>query len=257
MSQTSPPTTGIQDAMRRSSALERYQDLVVGSRDLVQLVLYELVVMLTSWVPGALGLLLRRIAYPWILGSVGQNVVFGQGVVVRHPRKIRIGDDVTIDDLVVLDAKGETNQGIAIGNGAFVGRATILSCKNGDIVLEDEVNIGFNSEIFSGSRVHVGRYGLFAAYTYLVGGGHEFSRLDQPVILQPRTSVGITLGENVWLGAKATVMDGVRIGQDVVIGAGAVVTEDIPPRTIAVGIPARVVKHRDGTMPSGRGGTEA
>jgi acetyltransferase-like isoleucine patch superfamily enzyme len=243
--------------MRRPSALEKYQDLVVGSRDLGRLIGYELVVTLTSWVPGALGLLLRRIAYPWILGAVGRNVVFGQGVVVRHPAKVRIGNDVTIDDLVVLDAKGETNQGITIGNGVFVGRATILSCKNGNIELEDEVNIGFHSEIFSGSQVHVGRYGLFAAYTYLVGGGHEFSRLDQPVIHQPRTSIGITLAENVWLGTGAKVMDGVRIGRDVIVGAGAVVTEDIPARAIAVGVPARVVKHRDETGPQRHGGTEA
>jgi acetyltransferase-like isoleucine patch superfamily enzyme len=239
--------TGIQDAMRegRRSALQKYQDLVVGSRDLGRLILYEIVVTMTSWVPGALGLLLRRIAYPWLLGSVGRNVVFGQGVVIRHPSKIRIGDDVTLDDLVVLDAKGTTNRGITIGNGVFVGRGTILSCKNGDIVLEDEVNIGFNSEIFSGSSVHVGRYGLFAAYTYVVGGGHEYGRLDQPIIHQPRTSKGITLAENVWLGTGAKVMDGVRIGRDVVVGAGAVVTEDIPERSIAVGIPARVVKRRD------------
>src|SRR5438105_9815302 len=124
----------------RRSALEKYQDLVVGSRDLGRLILYELVVTFTSWVPGALGLALRRVAYPWVLGAVGRNVVFGQGVVLRHPAKIQIGNDVTIDDHVVLDAKGKANRGITIGHGVFVGRGTILSCKDGDIVLEDEVN---------------------------------------------------------------------------------------------------------------------
>jgi acetyltransferase-like isoleucine patch superfamily enzyme len=245
MAERSP--IGIQDAMRgaRASPVARYQDLVVGDRSLVRLILHELVVTFTSCVPGALGLLLRRLAYPWILGSVGRNVVFGQGVVLRHPAKIRIGDDVTVDDLVVLDAKGETNRGITIGNGVFVGRGTILSCKDGDIELGDQVNIGFHSEIFSGSTVTVGRYGLFAAYTYLVGGGHEFARLDVPVILQPRTSRGIALGENVWLGTGAKVMDGVKIGRDVVVGAGAVVTEDLPDASVAVGVPAKVVKSRD------------
>jgi acetyltransferase-like isoleucine patch superfamily enzyme len=237
----------IQDAMRTSSQspLRKYQDLVVGSRDLDRLILYEIVITLTSWVPGALGLLLRRIAYPWLLASCGRNVTFGQGVVLRHPWKIRVGDDVTVDDLVVLDAKGTTNRGITIGRGVFLGRATILSCKDGDIELGDEVNIGFNCEIFSGSRVVVGRYGLFAAYTYLVGGGHEFERPGVPVIRQPRTSLGITLGENVWLGAGAQVMDGVRLGSDVVIGAGAVVTEDVPEGSIAAGVPARVLRRRD------------
>lgn len=227
------------------SPVSKYQDLVIGTRGLGSLLIYELVVTLTSWVPGALGLVLRRVAYPWILGSVGRNVTFGHGMVLRHPGKIHIGNDVTLDDLVVLDAKGTSNRGISIGNGVFVGRGSILSCKDGDIVLGDEVNIGFHSEIFSGSRVEVGRYGLFAAYTYLVGGGHEFSQPGVPVLRQPRTSRGITLGENVWLGTGAKVMDGVRLGRDVVIGAGAVVTEDIPDGSIAVGVPARVVRKRD------------
>jgi len=217
----------------------------VGSRSLARLLLYEAVVLFTSWVPGALGLVLRKVAYPWLLGASGRNVTFGQGVVLRHPHKIHLGDDVVVDDLVVLDAKGVCNAGIRVGNGVFLGRGTILSCKDGDITLGDHVNIGFHSEIFSGSSVTVGRHGLFAAYTYLVGGGHEFARADVPVIEQQRRSRGITLGEDVWLGAGAKVMDGVRIGDHVVVGAGAVVTDDLPSGTVAVGVPARVVRSRE------------
>ncbi|HET7747572.1 MAG TPA: acyltransferase, partial [Vicinamibacteria bacterium] len=228
------------------SALSKYQDLVVGSRSLLDLILYEAVVLLTSWVPGALGLVLRKIAYPWLLGSTGRNVVFGQGVVLRHPGKVRLGDDVVIDDLVVLDAKGTSNRGITVGKGVFLGRGTILSCKDGDIELGDHVNIGFHSEIFSGSRVTVGRHGLFAAYTYLVGGGHEFEEAGLPVVNQARRSEGITLGDNVWLGTGVKVMDGVRIGRDVVVGANAVVTADLPDGAVAVGVPARVVRTRAG-----------
>lgn len=236
----------IQDAMaaRSGSPLSKYQDLVVGSRSLARLLLYELVVTFTSGVPGALGLLLRRVTYRWLLGSVGRNVTFGQGVVLRHPHKVRLGDDVVVDDLVVLDAKGSTNDGIRVGNGVFLGRGTILSCKDGDIVLGDHVNVGFHSEIFSGSSVTVGRHGLFAAYTYLVGGGHAFERADVPVIEQERTSQGIVLGDNVWLGTGAKVLDGVTLGDDVVVGANAVVTESLPSGSVAVGIPARVVRRR-------------
>jgi acetyltransferase-like isoleucine patch superfamily enzyme len=237
----------IQSALsdRGTSALRKYQDLVVGSRSLLRLVVYEMVVTLTSWVPGALGLVLRKVAYPWLLGSCGRNATFGQGVVLRHPGKIHVGDDVVVDDLVVLDAKGTANRGIRLGQGVFLGRGTILSCKDGDIELGDNVNIGFHSEVFSGSTVTVGRYGLFAAYTYLVGGGHDFDRPEVPVIEQERRSRGIALGENVWLGTGAKVMDGVRIGRDVVVGAGAVVTEDLPDGVVAVGVPARVVRRRD------------
>jgi acetyltransferase-like isoleucine patch superfamily enzyme len=236
-------------AERGRSPLSKYQDLIVGSRRIADLLIYELVITTTSWVPGALGLVLRKAAYPMLLGSVGRNVTFGQGVVLRHPRKIHLGNDVVIDDLVVLDAKGTANEGIRVGNGVFLGRGTILSCKDGDIVLGDHVNIGFNSEVFSGSRVTVGAYGLFAAYTYLVGGGHAFDDLGVPVVSQQRRSKGISVGENVWLGAGAKVMDGVSIGRDVVVGAGAVVTADLPDAAVAVGVPARVVRSRTDTTP--------
>jgi acetyltransferase-like isoleucine patch superfamily enzyme len=241
------PPGGIQESLGdpRRSAFRKYQDLVIGDRRLRKLLLYELVVVATSWVPGALGLVLRRIAYPWLLGSVGKNVTFGHGVVLRHPGKVRLGDNVTVDDLVVLDAKGTRNRGIVVGSDVFLGRGTILSCKDGDITLGDHVNVGFQSEVFSGSSVTVGRYGLLAAYTYLVGGGHEFSDAAAPVLHQERRSRGIVLGDNVWLGTGAKVLDGVTVGRDVVVGAGAVVTEDLPDGVVAAGVPARVLRRRE------------
>ncbi len=237
---------GIQDAMRSQggSALRKYQDLVVGSRSLARLLLHEIVTLTSSWVPGALGLLLRKLLYPLLLGATGRGVVFGQGVVLRHPAKIRIGDGATIDDLVVLDAKGTGNRGIEIGAHVFLGRGTILSCKDGDIRLGDHANLGFHCEIFSGSSVTVGHHGLFAAQAYLVGGGHDFQDPSLAVIDQPRTSKGIALGDNVWLGTGAKVLDGVRIGSDVVVGANAVVTSDLPDGAVAAGVPARVLRRK-------------
>jgi acetyltransferase-like isoleucine patch superfamily enzyme len=238
---------GIQDAMGSGvSPLRKYQDLVVGSRSLPRLVLYELVILASAWVPGALGLVLRKLLYPLLLGSVGRGVVFGQGVVLRHPHKVRLGDGVTVDDLVVLDAKGETNRGIDVGRGVFLGRGTILSCKDGDIAIGDHGNFGFHCEVFSGSSVVVGRHGLFAAHAYLVGGGHEFEARGTAVVDQPRSSRGIVLGDNVWLGAGVKVLDGVRVGSDVVVGANAVVNADLPDGVVAAGVPARVLRSRDG-----------
>ena len=234
---------------QRRSALAKYQDVVVGSRSFGRLILHELVVTLTSWVPGALGLVLRRIAYPWLLGEVGEGVTFGYGVVLRHPAKIRLGAGVVVDDLVVLDAKGSDNSGITVADGAFLGRGTILSCKNGDIDLGKHANLGFHCEIFSASSVRVGDFALFAAQTYLVGGGHDFEEADVPVIEQARSSRGIELGRNVWLGTGAKVLDGVKIGDDVVVGSGAVVKDDLPSRVIAAGVPAKIVKQRKSTGP--------
>ncbi len=238
--------TGIQAAIAQDgSSRQKYQDLVVGSRDLGRLIHFEFVMLVASWVPGALGLLLRKIFYPTLLGWCGRGVVFGTGVTLRHPHKIHIGEGTVIDDNVLLDAKGVANQGITIGERGFIGRNSILSCKDGDIVLGRHINIGFNCEVFSSSRVEVGDYGLFAAYVYVVGGGHDHSDVGAAIIDQPRPSLGVTIGRNVWLGAGVKVLDGVTLGSNVVVGAGAVVNESLPDSVIAAGVPAKIIKRRD------------
>ena len=226
------------------SRAARYAQLVVGQPGLWALVKYESIVTLCSTLPGALGLLLRSKLYPRLLGRTGRNVTFGANVVLRHPHKIRIGDNVVIDDACCLDAKGDGNQGIDIGSGVFIGRGTILSCKNGDIVIDDHANIGFNCEIFSGGRVRLGKHTLVAAYTYLVGGDHAHARTDAPVLHQDRIARGIEVDDNVWLGAHVVVADGVTIGRDAIVGAGAVVRDEIPPFAVAAGVPARVIRDR-------------
>ncbi len=223
---------------------EKYSALIVGEPGWAALISYEIVVLMSQSVPGALGLALRKALYPFLLGSCGRNVVFGQNVVLRHPHKIRIGDNVVVDDNCLIDAKGTTNDGIRIGNGVFIGRNTILSCKNGDIELAEGANIGFNCEIFSASQVRIGARALIAAYCYLIGGDHDFSDPLRPVLEQPRRSAGITVGEGAWLGAGAKILDGVEIGSHAIVGAGAVVRESVPPQATAVGVPARIVGRR-------------
>lgn len=248
-----PKITVIQRELfdERRSKAARYASLVVGRPGWRALVIYELVTMVCANMPGALGLLLRATLYPLLLGRVGRNVTFGQNIVLRHPHKIRIGDNVVIDDGCCLDAKGQDNDGIRIGNGVFVGRGTILSCKNGDIVIDDEANIGFNTEIFSASRVRVGRKVLIAAYTYLVGGDHLYDRVDIPVLDQGRTAKGIEVDDHAWLGAHVVVTDGASIGRDAIVGAGAVVVGHIPEFAIAAGVPCRVIRdRRDSSVPT-------
>ena len=230
----------------RQSARDKYSSLVVGIPGWAALIRHELITLMAQSVPGALGLVLRKALYPSLLGACGRGVVFGQNVVLRHPHKIRIGDQVVIDDNCLLDAKGSANRGITIGSGVFVGRNTILSCKNGDIDIEDGANIGFNCEIFSASAVRVGRDALLAAYCYVIGGDHDFSDPSQPVLSQARRSSGISIGAGAWLGAGAKILDGVTIGDRAIVGAGAVVREAVPAGAIAVGIPAKILPPRNG-----------
>lgn len=229
-----------------SSARAKYSALVVGRPGWGALAHYELVQLLSQSVPGALGLALRKALYPSLLGACGRGVIFGQHVTIRHPHKVRIGDNVVLDDNCLIDAKGDGNHGITIGSGVFVGRNSILSCKNGDIEIADGANIGFNCEVFSASRVSIGRDTLLAAYCYVIGGDHDFSDPAAAVLSQGRTSSGVSIGAGAWLGAGAKILDGVSIGDGAVIGAGAVVRDAVPAGSIAVGIPARVIGQRDG-----------
>ena len=236
-----------QDDLFRSgvSARARYQALVVGQPGLGALVRYELVTMVAQSMPGAAGLALRKLLYPLLLGACGRNVVFGQHVVLRHPHKIRIGDNVVVDDHCLLDAKGDDNRGIEIGSGVFIGRNSIVSCKNGDVALGDGVNIGFNCEVFSASHVTIGPRTLLAAYCYIIGGDHEWSDPSRPVLEQARSSLGVTIGAGAWLGAGVKVLDGTAIGDGAIVGAGAVARGEIPSGAIAVGMPAKVVGTRE------------
>jgi acetyltransferase-like isoleucine patch superfamily enzyme len=230
------------------SAMSKYTDVVVGRPGLLPLLKFELLTFLFGSMPGALGYWLRKKAYPGLFGSLGKGVVFGRDVCIRHPHRIFLGDNVVIDDNCVLDAKGEHYYGITVGSGVLIGRNTILSCKGGSIEIGDNSNISANCMLLSESRLSIGKNVLIAGMTYIVAGGnHGISRIDIPIISQPCVSKGgIRIEDNCWLGANVTVLDGVTIGRDSVIGAGAVVTKSIPEFAIAVGVPAKVIKFRNG-----------
>jgi acetyltransferase-like isoleucine patch superfamily enzyme len=226
------------------SARQKYSALVIGREGWGPLLKYELVQQLSQHVPGALGFALRKALFPSLVGACGRNVIFGQNVVLRHPHKIRIGDNVVIDDNCLIDAKGDTNHGITIGSGVFLGRNSILSCKNGDIEIADGANVGFNCEVFSASRVTIGAETLLAAYCYVIGGDHDFSDPSAAVLAQGRRSSGVAIGAGAWLGAGAKILDGVSVGNRAIVGAGAVVREAVADGAIVAGIPARVVGQR-------------
>ncbi len=229
----------------KRSALEKYRELTVGRAGFWKFLMFELTMFFVAPLPGALGLVLRKKIYPWLLGEVGSNVIFGRSITIRHPAKIRIDDNTIIDDYAVLDAKGETNQGIEIGKNVIIGRNTVLSCKNGDLVIGNNTNIAMNCFIQSAKKVEVGDNILFAAYCYVIGGGdHKTDRTDIPILSQGQVVKGITIENDCWLGAGVLVCDGVRVGKGTILGAGAVAINDIEPFSVAVGIPAKIVKSR-------------
>jgi acetyltransferase-like isoleucine patch superfamily enzyme len=230
----------------RKSLSAKYSSLVIGEKGLWKLLRFELVNLFFSRVPGALGLALRRVFYPCLFRKVGKGVVFGRNITLRHPRKITLGANCVIDDNVVLDAKGEKNEGLKIGDNAYIGRNTILSCKEGSITVGDYTNISANCSLLSETEINLGRYCFLAGHCYLVAGGnHSFDDVSLPIMFQQSVSKGgIRVGDDVWLGAGVIVLDGAAVGQGTVVGAGAVVTESLPEFAVAVGSPARVIRDR-------------
>ena len=231
---------------KKSSSLHKYMSLVIGRRSWWAFLKYELLTFLFSWVPGAFGLVLRKWFFRFLFQKVGKGVVFGRNITLRHPHKIQIGDNVVVDDYAVLDAKGEENAGIRLGDNVLIGRNSILSCKEGSIFIGDYCNISANCSLLSETEIHMGKYCFLAGQCYLVAGGnHSFEDISVPIMFQPSVSKGgIKIGEDVWLGAGVIVLDGVTLERGCVVGAGSVITQSLPEYTVAVGVPARTVKNR-------------
>ncbi len=226
------------------SRLLQYQDLVIGDRSLLFTLKFEIITLLFSRIPGALGILLRKIFYPMVLGEVGSGVIFGMDVLLRHPKKIHIAQGAIIDDGVLIDAKGSTNKGIVIGSNCYIGRGSILSCKEGDIILDEMVNISTWCNISSNSKITIGSKTMLGPYTSIFATMHNFNSVDKPILEQGWSSKGVSIGENCWLGAKVSVLDGVTVGPNTVVGAAAVVTRNLPANVVAVGAPAKPIKER-------------
>jgi len=227
-----------------TSAWNKYRALVHGDAPVSRVILTEVVTFLFSGLPGPLGLLIRSKLYPKLFDSCGPKAVFGRHVVLRHPHKIRIGARVVIDDNTVLDAKGQDNRGIDIGDDVYVGRNTIIYCKGGDIVIENAVNISSNCQVFSSNRLEIGAGTVIGAFTYLLSGGEYDYRDPAPFAQQSgmNTKGPLRIGANCWLGARITVLDAASVGDHCVLAAGAVVTGPVPADSIAAGVPARIIK---------------
>ena len=233
--------TKLKNAVRGSgSAMSKYFDVTYGPMARWKAILMEIVTLLFSGIPGALGLFLRSYLYRPFFAECSGKVIIGRHVTLRHSCKICLGDGVILDDNCVVDAKGVGNKGIALGDNVYVGRNSIVYCKGGNITLGNNVNISANCIIFSSNDLEMKQGSMVGAYCYLLSGGEYDYKSELPFAQQ--TGMGtkgpLTIGENCWFGARVTVLDGASIGNNCVIGANAVVTRPVPSDSIAVGVPA-------------------
>ena len=238
-------TIKVKDVIKNQSAFTAYRTLMYGNSSLGFVIWAEFLQFFLSGMAGAAGIFLRSKLYKTLFGSVDGKVIIGRNVVLRHPHKIKLGKKVVLDDNSMIDAKGIDNNGIVMGDEVFIGRGSIIYCKNGNITLGDRVSVSSSCTLFSSNELTVGAGTLIGAYSYLLSGGEYDINSELPFIDQDgmQTNGPLTVGENCWLGTRVTVLDAAgNIGNHCVIGAGAVVTKPIPQRSVATGVPAHVVK---------------
>lgn len=176
---------------------------------------------------------------------------------IHHP-DFHLGRHVYVGDRTIVTATAECGR-IELDDSVHL---------YGDLFMDNgrgaSIRIGERTHIQPGCHIHahisdirIGRGVEIAAGCAFYSYDHGMTA-DQPIMNQPLQSKGpVVIGDDAWLGHGVTVLQNVTIGRGAVIAAGAVVVHDIPANAIAAGIPARVVKYRDGGMPSGPAGRDA
>ncbi len=233
---------GIQEKISGEKPGARYRRMAVGEDRFLPFLRYELTTSLLGDLGGAVGRSLRRAFYPGMFESFGKGVSFGRGVVLRRPDSVSIGGDVRIGDRAALDVKADDAR-ILIADEVTIGPGTILSCIGGRMVIGQGTVIGAGCRLGSMMGLDIGQGVVIEPGVCISGAAHAYDRLDIPIIMQPLTCRGPDLlGDEVRVGAGATILDGVTVGAGAVIAPGAMVNEDVPSQAVMEGVPARPVE---------------
>jgi acetyltransferase-like isoleucine patch superfamily enzyme len=133
---------------------------------------------------------------------------------------------------------------LIIGRWVHLGADTVLRCHEGTLTLGDKSVLARNISVNCYLDIEIGDSVLIADGVYISDFDHAFSDSARPIKDQGIVKSRVRIERDVWLGTKATVSRGVVIGEGSVVGANAVVTHDLPPFSVSVGVPAKVVKNR-------------
>jgi acetyltransferase-like isoleucine patch superfamily enzyme len=155
-------------------------------------------------------------------------------------RHAELGTRVRLRGTPVVVARGRIVIGERVQLVSTVATLELVAEAGGTLEIGARSLVNFGCSIVALDRVTIGPRALIGPHCMIMD--TAFHDVDPARRLEPPTAQPITIGENVWLGARVVVLPGVTIGDDSVIGIGSVVTHDIPPRSVAVGVPAKVVK---------------
>ncbi|NUR96145.1 MAG: acyltransferase [Kribbellaceae bacterium] len=161
-------------------------------------------------------------------------------------RQARLGGSVELaDDVYVAESAAVYCDELRMGERSYIAAHAYVT---GRITLGADSTINpfsaVRGEVTIGDGVRIGAHTSLLAFNHGTAPG-------EPIFKQPHTSLGITIGDDVWIGSNVTILDGVTVGPHTIIGAGAVVTKNIPANSVAAGNPARILRSRTGAPMSG------
>ena len=179
------------------------------------------------------------------LKHLGKNVKIGMGVKFVNPEFISIGDNVIIMDDVTIIARG--NGGVEIGNDCYICERAYLDTESKDegyIKIGNKAYIGTSTTLFGHKGLEIGDNCLLAQNITITPYSHIFDNPNDIIWNQGGHSKKVTIGNDCYIGMGVCVMYSGDIGEGSVIGSGALVVKPIPPYSVAVGVPAKVIKER-------------
>lgn len=183
--------------------------------------------------------------------QAGNNFGLGVGSRVLYPEHFVAHDNVTIGDYSYLNCL--SRQGVKIGYQTSIDRNLWLSCGGtydgtGFFEIGDHSYIGCNAVMGAGGGgIKIGNNVLIGQSVNIHSERHVFQDISVPIRMQGISYEGVIIEDDVWVGSKATILDGVIIGTGAIIGAGAVVTHSVPPYGIVGGVPAKIIRVREGS----------
>ena len=183
--------------------------------------------------------------YKGVLKRLGQDVKIGRNVKIINPQYVSIGNNVTIDDDVTIIARGEG--GITIADDVMLGDRVYLDTQTaewGYINIGKSTYIGTGTIMFGHVGLEIGSDVLIAQSVNLTPYSHKFDDADKLIKVQGGHMEKVVIGDDVYIGMGSRIMYSGSIGRGSIIGCGSVVNKEIPPYSVAVGVPAKVIKNR-------------
>ena len=176
-----------------------------------------------------------------------KKIFLGKRSVFLNKKNIIFGNNVTIEQNCFIDAYASKK--IIFGNNVKIGAFSSLSStshmsKYGvGVTIGNNSGIGRFSEFGASGGISIGENVIMGSYISFHSENHNFNDLQKPIREQGVTSKGIKLGNNIWVGAKVTFLDGCEIGNNCVIAAGSVVKGKFLNNLVIGGVPAKVLKN--------------